>query len=349
MTALDHEAHQRTFPQAMRALAEIKRHRTSAEPVAYEVWFRHVAGHHRNLSADVRARAARGGLTDSDMLELHANYLSSLRVSDRIEEIGATAQAEVNGLLDVVRNALGDLSGMDGQLRDAVGQLSEPVLSQGRLRPLVELVLATTRQVCSTNQALQQRLTDSQASIANLQLALEESRGEAMTDPLTDLFNRRAFDEHLRSRFDRAVQEQLQLSLIMLDIDHFKSFNDTHGHLIGDQVIRLVGSCIKQILGPPDLPARYGGEEFAVISLGRPVANAAQLAEDIRRKIDGYEIVQQGTQTSLGKVTISIGIASLRAADTPTSLIQRADDCLYVAKRTGRNRVAIEDAAPIAA
>ncbi len=339
MSAVSSDDHIRTYDFGLRALAQVKRHQTSAEPIAYELWYEHVTGHHRKLSAEVKARIAEGRLTDSDIRELHANYLSSLRVSDRLGEIGAGAQIEVGALIDAVRAALGELAKMDSDLSETADKLEQTDVTAASLGPLLAVVLATTRGISGTNRALQSRLNDSQASISSLQAALEAARGEAMTDSLTSLFNRRAFDEQLKARFARSTTEQLPLTLLMLDIDHFKSFNDRHGHSVGDQVIRLVGSCIKQRLEAPDMPARYGGEEFAIIGLGRSRENASEVAEDIRRRIHGYEIVEQGTQRSIGKITVSIGVASRRPDDTPSSLLDRADSCLHEAKRGGRNRV----------
>lgn len=342
MVTEDPDVHRRTFDIGLKAMAEVKRHRTSAEPAAYELWYEHVMGHHRKLSAALAARSETGRITDADIRELHANYLSSARVSERIGEIGAGAQAEMRSALDVIRRILGDLSVMDADLQATAERLAEPGLNAGSLRDLAQAAIAATRKVSDANAALEGKLTESESSIATLQLALEEARGAALTDGLTGLFNRRAFDEQYNLRFARACAENLSLCLLMLDIDHFKLFNDTHGHMIGDQVIRLVGSSIKQRLGPPDVPARFGGEEFVVICLGRSRAEAAVIAEDIRRRIDGYEIVQQGTNLSLGKVTVSVGVAALRAGDTASTLLQRTDERLYAAKRMGRNRVATD-------
>ena len=339
MTQTDGDIHLRTIEYGMQALAHVRKHRTSAEPLAYEVWYEHVSGRHRKLSGALRSRLESGPVTDRDLGELHANYLSSLRVSEKIGRAGADAQAHMETVLGVIGAALESLAGCDASLGDAVRRIAEPQASPQEMRASLGLVMSATRRIGEANRDLETKLRQSQASIALLQSELETTRDEAMTDGLTGLLNRRAFDEQLKARISKAGATGTPLSLLMLDIDHFKLFNDSHGHVVGDQVIRLVGSCIKGRLGTPDVPARYGGEEFAVISLGRNLPDAVSLAEDIRRKIDGYEIVQQGTQRSLGRVTVSIGATCLGADDTADRLIQRADDCLYAAKRSGRNRV----------
>jgi diguanylate cyclase len=126
------------------------------------------------------------------------------------------------------------------------------------------------------------------------------------------------------------------------DIDHFKSFNDSHGHLTGDQVLRLVAMSVKQNVKGHDIAARYGGEEFAVILPGAALNEARRVAEHIRHAVMGKELMKRSTGEHLGRVTISIGVATLRSSDCVQALIERADACLYAAKRNGRNRVICE-------
>jgi diguanylate cyclase len=128
----------------------------------------------------------------------------------------------------------------------------------------------------------------------------------------------------------------------MTDIDHFKTFNDNYGHLIGDQVLRLVAMSLRQNVKGQDITARYGGEEFAVVLPNTVLRSAITLGDQIRRVVMNKELMKRSTGENLGRVTISVGVASLRAGDTPQSLIERADICLYAAKRSGRNRVISE-------
>jgi diguanylate cyclase len=132
------------------------------------------------------------------------------------------------------------------------------------------------------------------------------------------------------------------LTLLITDIDHFKRFNDSYGHLTGDQVLRLVALSVKQNVKGADLAARFGGEEFAVILPNTPMRSALTVAEHIRRAVMSKELVKRSTGENLGRVTISIGVASYRPGDTYASLIDRADTCLYAAKRGGRNKVVCE-------
>jgi diguanylate cyclase len=132
------------------------------------------------------------------------------------------------------------------------------------------------------------------------------------------------------------------LALLMCDVDHFKAFNDRFGHLTGDQVLRLVAISVKQIVKGQDIAARYGGEEFAVALPKTALRSAIGVADQIRRAVMNKELMKRSSGERLGRVTISIGVALLQPADTPQSLIERADKCLYDAKRNGRNQVVAE-------
>jgi diguanylate cyclase len=142
---------------------------------------------------------------------------------------------------------------------------------------------------------------------------------------------------------EKAIAEALEtneaMSLMLTDIDHFKTFNDNFGHLTGGQVLRLVAMSVKHNVKGEDTTARYGGEEFAVILPNTILRAAVTVAEHIRRAVMAKELVKLSTGEHLGRMTISIGVATLRKGDTGQSLIERADTCLYAAKRHGRNRV----------
>jgi two-component system, cell cycle response regulator len=174
----------------------------------------------------------------------------------------------------------------------------------------------------------------------NVQLSIEM----AITDALTGLFNRRYMESHLGTLIEQAISRGKPLTALVLDIDFFKSVNDTHGHDAGDDVLREFALRIKRSIRGIDLASRYGGEEFVVIMPETDMAVAAMVAERLRRRIaaDPFAI-QQGAGTI--PVTISIGIAAMRGKDdNAASILKRADQALYQAKRDGRNRVVPEAA-----
>jgi diguanylate cyclase len=167
-------------------------------------------------------------------------------------------------------------------------------------------------------------------------------RTESLTDPLTQLANRKFFDDTLETAIADARAKNEPLSLMMTDIDHFKNFNDSYGHLTGDQVLRLVAAAVKNNVKGQDTAARYGGEEFAIVLPNTVLRSAMTVADHIRRAVMTKELMKRSTGEHLGRVTISIGVATLHKSDNPQMLIERTDACLYAAKRHGRNRVMSE-------
>lgn len=174
-------------------------------------------------------------------------------------------------------------------------------------------------------------------AIANLQLR-ETLRTQSLRDPLTGLFNRRYLEESLARELQRCERRGLPLSVLMLDVDHFKRFNDTHGHAAGDALLGQVGRQIQGGVRAEDIACRYGGEEFTVVMPELDAAGAVARAEQIRRAVELATVQHLGQQ--LGPVTMSIGIATFPGdGTTPELLLQMADATLYRAKAEGRNRV----------
>ena len=129
----------------------------------------------------------------------------------------------------------------------------------------------------------------------------------------------------------------------MLDVDHFKRFNDTYGHLLGDKVLKLIGRVLKASVKGKDLAARFGGEEFAILLPDTPLSGALSLAESIRKAIEKSKIKRMDTGEAIGNITISIGAARYHSGESINSLIDRSDAALYLSKKQGRNRVTSEE------
>ncbi|MBI5523257.1 MAG: diguanylate cyclase [Desulfarculus sp.] len=178
--------------------------------------------------------------------------------------------------------------------------------------------------------------------VGELQAAQEEQRRLSFLDGLTGVANRRYLDQQLDLEWRRAARERASLAVVMVDIDQFKAFNDTYGHLAGDDCLRRVAVALAQVLRrPADFLARFGGEEFAAVLPGTGQRGALVLAEQMRRQVEGLGIVH-GSSTVAPVVTVSLGVAAHLPAnhDDPQAVIALADTALYQAKQAGRNRVA---------
>ncbi len=189
-------------------------------------------------------------------------------------------------------------------------------------------------------QRLQTRVDELELQVAQLQQQLEVERRLAQIDPLTGIANRRAFAARLKSEIARSERNGSPMSLVVWDIDHFKKINDNYGHPFGDDVIRCVAQVIDTHLRESDFSARYGGEEFVALLPDCDAEGARTLAEKI-----SLAIQQSGCCLNIVglNLTVSCGIASLHGSDRDETLFKRADDALYRAKVTGRNRVVVED------
>ena len=211
---------------------------------------------------------------------------------------------------------------------------------QDTLRRLAELAVIVIDNALLYRR-LQQELNELERTQTALRQANEELRRLAVIDGLTQVANRRMFDEHLDAEWRRMRREQKPLSLLLCDVDHFKAFNDTNGHLAGDDclraIARTIAACVRR---PGDLVARYGGEEFAVILSRTDTAGAAQVGEQIRRDVARLGITHSASPTA-GHVTVSLGVVSLTPDDTSPveRIIQMADQALYMAKDAGRDQV----------
>ena len=182
-------------------------------------------------------------------------------------------------------------------------------------------------------------MDESLVEIETLRQNLEAARREAHTDQLTGVGNRRLLDLELHKAIEEVAVDGRPLSMILADVDHFKRFNDTHGHSVGDKVLKIVGHQMSAKVAEPGLVARYGGEEFAAILPGTDLNGAVALAEVIRGAFEGRELRGSGGGENYGQITLSFGAASYRAGESATALVDRADAGLYAAKRAGRNRV----------
>jgi diguanylate cyclase (GGDEF)-like protein len=234
---------------------------------------------------------------------------------------------------------------------DVSGYLCVPLLAQGEALGILHL--RTLRQDPTGQKNPSLLFTDSgrrlatavaeQIGLALANLRLRETlRQQSIRDALTGLFNRRFLEESLDREIRRAARGNRPLSVLMMDLDHFKRFNDTFGHDAGDLLLRELGALLQQNVRGSDVACRFGGEEFALILPDASPATAQERGEVLRRAAKHLDLKHAGQ--SLGTVTLSVGVAAFpEHADTPASLIRAADQALYRAKAAGRDRVMLAE------
>ena len=212
-----------------------------------------------------------------------------------------------------------------------------------QIRGMVADIIGETEAMDSRSKELNRRMTESTDEINALRKALDDSRRDALTDSLTGIANRKCFDQEIYAAARDSFESGLPLSLIMADLDHFKNFNDTHGHQLGDQVLQFVGRILHDSVKGKDTAARYGGEEFAIILPDTTNSGAASVADNICRVVSSKRLIRKGTDDALGGVTMSLGVTSYHKGEDIADFIDRADQALYMAKKLGRNRVICKD------
>lgn len=250
------------------------------------------------------------------------------------QQVGASKPPEVRNLLQEISAVAlrmdGDVGRHTRRLNDVNDGLQQAAHDED------SPVVAMTRDLLDANRTLRGELQTARQEILAKQQELEAIVSEARTDMLTGLRNRRLFNEELDRHFAQRQRQGVVFSLILIDIDHFKMFNDRHGHLAGDLVLRAVADVLTSQLREMDIPCRYGGEEFAVICPGSTLQEAAVGAERIRQALADKSVSVKEDKL---QVTVSAGVAEVAHSEIAEGLIQRADDALYSAKRAGRNCV----------
>ena len=332
----------RALGYANSAMDLLKRGQIPPYPQFYELLYTYATGVNPSLNQRVNQIFRDGTATQELAERLYNEFLKSQDANERISSVSERMATRIEAVHDAIDTAMATANAYSGTLQSASGDLGHD-MSESELRAMAQRLLGETRRMQDANAQLEQKLEASRDDISALQRDLDEVRRESMLDPLTKIFNRKSFDEGLLKSFSEAAEQGTPLCLMLLDIDHFKRFNDTWGHQTGDQVLRLVAMTLKSNIKGKDMAARYGGEEFAAILPETDLEGAIIAADNIRKAIQAKELLKRSTNEKLGRITASLGVAMYRPGDTPGSLIERADRCLYAAKHAGRNRVLSEN------
>jgi len=333
----------KAYEVARAALDRMQQAKVWPTALNFELWLHLVADPEGPLAREIE-RLLQSGEPISDFVaeELAHNFLPKVKLQDEIKDAGDILTHELATVSKAIRNAQRTNASYSQQLATARQELRDD-RAPDEVKTLIRGLTQATDLVQTENMVLQQKLADSNAEVGRLRDTLAQARRDATTDALTSLPNRKAFDEELERACAAADMSGVPLQLAVLDIDHFKLFNDTWGHQTGDQVLRYVAGVIGRIGAPPRFAARYGGEEFAMLFGTEGSAEVETILHEICQEIASRRLKRRSTSEELGTVTISAGFAQRRPNEPPASLMDRADTALYESKRTGRNRVSRAD------
>lgn len=325
---------------ASEAMARMQKDAISPDPTNFEVWYAYYSNVNLELKKAMDAQLkAKGKLTNVDCRAFHEQFLSERKEQEAYQrasdQIHATLH-DVSGLMSNVKEATSEYSETLTGVTKKIAGVKTPTEMASVLKSVVE----DTNKMVEHNKKLEAQLDRSAIAMEELKRDLERVRREAMTDGLTGLSNRKSFDEQMVHITDECNEQGKSFTLLMIDIDHFKNFNDHYGHQVGDQVLRLVARTLTDGVKGKDFAARYGGEEFTIILPETNLDHGIAVAESLRRSLAGKEVINRSNGELLGKITMSVGVAQFYAGEAIDQLIERADAALYTAKHNGRNQVA---------
>jgi len=322
------------------AMTRMQEKEIPATPQNFAIWYSYFADDVPNLARTVDLYLSNGkDFTEDVARDIFGQFFApSTAEADSITRTGRKVGDELDRALEILNSQGIETAEYKKALASFSGQVSdvgEPLM----LQKLTTDVLAATQHMQDRSAALESELHVAKDEIGQLTRDLEKTREEANTDQLTGIANRKNFDNSLRNAAMEAMESGDKLSLIMGDVDHFKKFNDTWGHQLGDQVLKLVAGTLRSCVKGQDIPARYGGEEFIVLLPNTDVKGGMSLGEIIRQAVKSKKLVKRSTGEDVGHVTMSFGVAEFEPGESLETFVNRADAALYAAKSAGRDCV----------
>ena len=319
------------------AIPKMVERQLPANPVNYAVWYNYIGKHNPVLTKSIDRMIDNDEPFNTDNCkQLFLDHVVNQDMEKQQATLGQLTQL-ANQLLVQMSNTAAGSNAYDETLQDNISKLEESHDIE-EVNELLTQVLSSAQGISSANKDFQQQLHSASGEINQLKQQLEQAQNQAYIDSLTQLYNRHAFDEKLEQIL--AVDEKAKNTcLIIADLDHFKSFNDNYGHLIGDKVLQKMGAIINEHCPENCIGTRYGGEEFALIVTDTTTDEAAAIAENLRKRLRQLRVKIKSSAKVLDNISASFGVAQFQLGETKMSLIDRADKALYDAKKRGRDQV----------
>lgn len=335
------ELHARTVARSRaitaKTLGKIDELVLRSTPQFYELWYRFFDGDPEILKA---IKTHEGALDEIACQKLYNQFLSSQAHDAALHKASNAVEKSIVSVGETLEAA----RVVTSEFGTAMGQASAKVKAAKSIedvRDTLSAIVASTEMMAARNQELEGRIAAMNSQITEIKQHLQTARHEATTDSLTGIANRKTFDLRLGVDIEEATTTHAPLVLLMIDIDHFKVFNEMRGTETADQVLRLVARTLLGNVKGRDVAARYGIDEFAILLPGTSLKSGIQVAEILRHAIESKEITDKASNQKLGSITLSIGVAKYREGEDIMAFIDRAEGALAEAKKGGRNRVRV--------
>ncbi len=322
------------------AIPKMVKHNIVPNPLNFTLWYSYYSNAFPTLNAELDHAISRYGTCSQQVSEsLFLQHISQLDDSSEqeLQKFQKAFSQTMNTLSTSLDETAKQTNDHSSALKVNIDTLGNYDLGE-QLAPVLDDLNANANAICDANDQFQGQLSMAKAEIDALKEELQKSRLEANTDQLTGLYNRRAF-EAIYTEFKDTESEEEDLALIIMDIDKFKLFNDTHGHLLGDKILKFVAELLKNECPDSIMPVRFGGEEFAILCPNLSLDKAHTIAENIRKVLASKCFKLNKTGEKIPPVTASFGVAAQQVGEDLSNFIERADQALYKAKDGGRNMV----------
>jgi diguanylate cyclase len=314
----------------------MSQHRVPPTPNNFSVWFGYAVGASPALRKTIDILVANKREFDSATnRDLYVTYVNPLSDGDDVPE-------QLQGVISSAKQFLATAISDNRTHIEALGDASSQFQAVSDPRPIIEKLVKELSNATKRASTLEANFIETTGELDKIRDSLKLAEQHSNTDALTGLANRRALEEYFRSAQIAAMETGEPLSILMIDIDHFKKFNDSFGHQVGDQVLRLVARVLQECVREGDLAARYGGEELMAVLPGAHLEICVGVAERVRHRIAEARLTRRATGEEISSVTVSTGVAQFHLAESAEAMIDRCDRALYQAKRSGRNRTITE-------
>jgi diguanylate cyclase len=322
-----------------KAVPYMVKNRIPANPVNYTLWYHYVANNIPTLNEELdEIITNQGSVSFEQSQELYQHYIISQHLQDHQKTLKGFTKLTAHLLTHIGQSMQGSEAFGD-DLNENIERIKHATTAED-IAPIVENLIKTGENLINANSKFQSKMKSATCEINELREQLEQAEKHAYIDQLTQLYNRHAFDRQLKQLLQHEKIAE-NIYLVLFDLDHFKTFNDDYGHIIGDRVLKRMGELTLQHCPDNAIAARYGGEEFVIILNNSSEQEAAELAELLRQKIQQLRVKMKNTDKVLDNISASFGVAGYQLKENPESFIDRADKALYRAKHHGRNRVEI--------